>query len=170
MKEIVRLHGLPLSLVSDRDLKFVGIFWKTLRKRLNTTLKFSTSAHPQTDGPTEVVNRSVGSLLRALVAQNPGGWEQELAMAEFAFNASANRSTGQSPFEIVYGVIPKLITDLSSSAQVVHGVEELLHNIRSIQEESLVQIERNTTKYKENVDEYWKRSDFKVGDWVMVRM
>lgn len=55
MKEIVRLHGLPLSLVSERDPKFVGQFCK----KLNTTLKFSTSAHPQTDGLTEVVNRSV---------------------------------------------------------------------------------------------------------------
>ena len=65
-KEIVRIHGLPISIVSDRDTKFMSHFWKTLWKRLGTKLSFGSSYHPQIDGQTEVVNRSLGNLLRCL--------------------------------------------------------------------------------------------------------
>jgi hypothetical protein len=66
-KEIVRLHGLLRSIVSDQDTKFIGHFWRTLWKKLGTNLAFISAYHPQTDGQTEVVNRSLGDLLRSLV-------------------------------------------------------------------------------------------------------
>jgi hypothetical protein len=69
-KEVVRLHGLPRSIVSDRDTKFVGHFWRTLWKKLGTNLSFSSTYHPRMDGQTEVVNRSLGDLLRSLVAEH----------------------------------------------------------------------------------------------------
>ena len=74
-REVVRLLGLPRSIVSDRDTKFVGYFWRTLWKKLRTDLKFSSMHHPQTDGQTKVVNRSLGNLLRCLVRDNPKGWD-----------------------------------------------------------------------------------------------
>jgi hypothetical protein len=66
-KEIVRLHGLPKSIVSDRDTTFIGNFWRKLWKKIGTNLMFSYAYHPQMDGQTKVVNRSLGDLLRSLV-------------------------------------------------------------------------------------------------------
>jgi hypothetical protein len=108
----VRLHGLMRSIVSDRDTKFVGHFWRTLWKRLGTNLSFSSTYHPQTNGQTEVVNKSLGNFLRSLVTKQDHQWDQILAQAEFAFNNSVNRSTRKSPFEIVYGIQPRGITEL----------------------------------------------------------
>ena len=87
-KDIVRLHGLPINIISDRDSKFVGYFWKTLWKKMGTELKFSSTFHLQTNGEIEVVNRSFGNLLRCLVGNKPSNWEMVLAQAEFAYNNS----------------------------------------------------------------------------------
>jgi hypothetical protein len=90
-KEVIRLHGLPKSIVSDRDTKFIGHFWRTLWKKLGTNLAFSSSYHPQTDGQTEVVNRSLGDLLRSLVTEHHSSWDSVLPQAEFTYNDSVNQ-------------------------------------------------------------------------------
>jgi hypothetical protein len=69
-KEVVRLHGLPRSIVSNKDKKFVGHFWRTLWKKMWTNFSFISTYHPQTDGKTEVVNRCLGNLLRSLVIEH----------------------------------------------------------------------------------------------------
>ena len=69
-REIVRFHGIPRTIVSDRDVKFVSHFWRVLWGKLGTKLLFSTAYHPQTDGQTEVVNHTLGTLLRAVLKQN----------------------------------------------------------------------------------------------------
>lgn len=79
---------------------------------LHTKLKFSFSFHPQTDGQTEVVDRSFGDLLRCLVGDHVTTWDQILLMAEFVYNSSVNRSTGCSPFEAVMGINPRKPVDL----------------------------------------------------------
>jgi len=108
----MRLRGLPKSIVSDRDAKFVGHSWRTLWKKIGTKLSFSSTYHPQTNGQTEVVNRSLGNLLRSFAGEHPKQWDEILAQSEYAYNDSPNRSTGQSPFHIVCGMHPRGVPEL----------------------------------------------------------
>ena len=84
-KEVVRLHGMPRSIVSDRDSKILSPFWRTLWGKLGTKLLFSTTCHPQTNGQTEVVNRTLGTLLRTVLKKNLKNWEVSLPHIEFAY-------------------------------------------------------------------------------------
>ena len=77
-KEVIRLHGLPRSIVSDRDTKFIGNFWRMLWKKLGSNLAFSSAYHAQTDGKAEVLNRSLGDLLRSLVTKHHSNWDNIL--------------------------------------------------------------------------------------------
>jgi hypothetical protein len=172
-REVVRLHGLPKTIVSDRDTKFVGYFWRTLWKKLKTDLKFSSSHHPQTDGQTEVVNRSLGNLLRCLVGDKPTGWDLILPQAEFAYNNSVNRSTGKSPFQIVYGSNPRNASELRkidkgeiSSAEA----EDFAEHLKNIHEEVRKHIARMNAQYKAKADERRRHKEFQVGDEVMVHL
>ena len=86
MKQIFRLHGILKVVIFDRDPKFMGNFWKSLFKGLNTTLNFSTSFHPQTDGWTERVNKVLEDMLMMYVKEQPGKWEDYLHLVEFSYN------------------------------------------------------------------------------------
>lgn len=107
------LHGIPKSITSDRDVKFLSYFRKSLWMRIGTKLQYSTIVRPQTDGQTEVVNRSLWNLIRAKIVDNKEKqWVIFLSHMEFAFNTSVNRSTGKIPFEIVYSKLPNHNLDL----------------------------------------------------------
>ncbi|KAK1619389.1 hypothetical protein QYE76_024906 [Lolium multiflorum] len=110
--EIVRLHGVPRSIVSDRDVKFMSYLWKTLMAKFNVKLLFSSSSHPQTDGQTEVVNQSLSTLLRVLVKKNLKAWEDCIPHAEFAYNRAKHSTTSRSPFMVVYGFEPPTAIEL----------------------------------------------------------
>ncbi|PKI58591.1 hypothetical protein CRG98_021054 [Punica granatum] len=109
--EVYCLHGLLVSIVSDRDTYFLSYFWRSLWKMVNTQLNFSTTYHPQTDRQTEVVNRSLGNLLRGLVGEHVKSWDQKLSQAEFVNNHAVNRSTGFSPFQMNATMKYKAIAD-----------------------------------------------------------
>nr|KYP41877.1 Transposon Ty3-I Gag-Pol polyprotein [Cajanus cajan] len=112
-QELVRLHGFPKTIVSDRDVKFLSNFWKTLWSRLGTILLFSTTCHSQTDGKTKVVNRSLGTMLRAILkGNNKKSWDDYLPHVEFAYNRVVHKTTKISPFEIVYEFNPLTPLDL----------------------------------------------------------
>jgi transposase InsO family protein len=103
VKEVVRLHGLPNSIVSDRDSKFTSKFWSETHQILGTKLLMSTPFHPQTDGATERTNRSVGQILQTSIQPNQTDWVKKLPLTEFAINSNLSSSTGFAPFELSYG-------------------------------------------------------------------
>ena len=109
--EIVRLHGVPSSIMSGRDVKFLSYFWKVLWGKLGTKLLFSTTCHPQIDGQIEVVNRTLSQLLRTVINKNLKTWEDCLPFIEFAYNRTMHTTT-YSPFEVVYGFNPTTPLDL----------------------------------------------------------
>ena len=82
--ETVKLHGVPKTITSDRDAKFLSHFWRTLWRKMGTRLQFCTSHHPQTDGQTEMVNRSLGVFIWALIKKNLKAWDLLLPQVEFA--------------------------------------------------------------------------------------
>lgn len=109
IRDIVRLHGLPESIVSDRDSKFTAKFWREIHRSLGTKLLMSTSFHPQTDGHTERSIRSIGQVLRSMVTPDQTDWVERIPLCEFAINSSTNASTGFAPFELIYGYMPRLV-------------------------------------------------------------
>ncbi|PKU75011.1 ATP-dependent DNA helicase RecG [Dendrobium catenatum] len=170
-KEIVRLHGVPRSLTSDRDVKFVSHFWRELWKRFNTDIKLSSAYHPQTDGQTEVVNRTLGNMLRCLVQDNPRQWEERLSQAEFAYNATMNRSTGHSPFQVVYTKLPNQIVDVAilpknAKSAVNKTIAEIQDTLNSVKEN----LQNSNDKYKQRSDRRRRFKTFNVGELVMLRM
>jgi hypothetical protein len=125
--EIVRLHGLPDSIVSDRDTKFTSKFWTEVHRLLGTRLKMSTAFHPQTDGASERMIRKVSQILRTVVKPDQTDWVGKLPMVEFACNASKNSSTGLAPFEIVYGHMPRMVQEVPATAYP--GVREFADQV-----------------------------------------
>ncbi|TYK26028.1 pol protein [Cucumis melo var. makuwa] len=103
MYEIVKLHGVPVSIVSDRDARFTFKFWKGLQTDMGTRLNFSTTFHPQTDGQTERLNQVLEDMLRACALKFPGSWDSHLHLMEFAYNNSFQATIGMAPFEALYG-------------------------------------------------------------------
>ncbi|RDX89745.1 hypothetical protein CR513_28493, partial [Mucuna pruriens] len=110
-RDVVRLHGLPRTIVSYRDTKFLAHFWRYLWIRLGTKLLFSPTCHPQTDGQTKVVNRTLGQILRCFV-KSLMDWEDWIPQVEFSYNRVFNSTTSYSPFELAYGFNTLSLLDL----------------------------------------------------------
>lgn len=172
--EIVRLHGVPKTITSDRDVKFVSHFWRTLWRNLGAKLQFSSSHHPQTDGQTEVTNRSLGNLLRCLVGDNKKQWDLALPQAEFAYNRSSHSSTGRSPFLVVYGRNPFTPLDLVplpiADSYSADG-EARADQIKLLHEQVRDQIMKHNLQYQERANKHRKRVVFEEGDlvWIFLR-
>jgi len=172
-REIVRLHGIPKSIVSDHDVKFLSYFWKTLWGKLGTKLLFSTTCHPQTDGQTEVVNRILSQLLRAIIKKNLKSWEECLPFVEFAYNRTVHSTTDFSPFEIVYGFNPLTPMDLIPlpfEEMVGLDGEKKAKMVRQFHEGVRLQIEKKNRLYASKANKGRKPIVFQPGDWVWVHM
>ena len=103
MAEIVRLHGVPVSIVSDRDPRFTSRFWESLQKALGTKLHMSTAFHPQTDGQLERTIQTLEEMLRACVIEFQDTWDKYIPLMEFAYNNHYHSSIGMAPYEALYG-------------------------------------------------------------------
>ncbi|KAI0527091.1 hypothetical protein KFK09_002689 [Dendrobium nobile] len=101
--EIVRLHGIPKSIVSDRDARFTSKLWKKIQEALGTRLTFSTTFHPQTNGQSERTIQTLEDLMRLCVLDFGGNWETHIPLIEFAYNNSFQASIGMAPYEALYG-------------------------------------------------------------------
>ncbi|KAG7527866.1 Retrotransposon gag domain, partial [Arabidopsis suecica] len=172
-KEIVRLHGMPRTIVSDRDAKFLSHFWKTLWSKLGTKLLFSTTCHPQTDGQTEVVNRTLSTLLRALIKKNLKSWEECLPHVEFAYNHSVHSASKFSPFQIVYGfnpISPLDLIPLPVSERASLDGKKKADIVQQIHEQARTNIEEKTKQYVKQANKGRRKMVFDVGDQVWVHL
>lgn len=168
-REIYKLHGVPLSIVSYRDS--IGHFWRSLWKLLGTSLDMSLAYHPQTDGQNEVTNRSLGNLLRCLVGDNIKSWDNKLCQPEFAHNHAFDRSLGFCPFQVVFGVIPRAPLDLATlpDRTRVHGeAEDFVADLHDVHRRANENLTTSTARYKRDADKKRRKLIFQPGDLVWV--
>ena len=103
INEIVRLHGIPVSIVLDRDPRFTSQFWGSLQQALGIKLHFSIIFHPQTNGQSERTIQTLKDMLRACVLEFQGAWDEYIALMEFAYDNHYHSSIGTAPYEALYG-------------------------------------------------------------------
>lgn len=166
-REVVRLHGMPKLIVLDRDSKFLSYFWKTLCKKLGTRLLFSTTCHLQTNGQTEVVNRTLGVLLHAIIKKNIKSWEDCLPHVEFAYNRSLHSATKFTPFEVVYGfnpLTPLDLTHLPVDERVDLDGAKKAEFVKALHEKTRANIERKTEQYTRQANKGRKEVVFEPSD------
>ncbi|GKB40605.1 putative reverse transcriptase domain-containing protein [Tanacetum coccineum] len=102
LKKVVARHGIPVSIICDRDPRFASRFWRTLQKALGTSLDMSTAYHPETDGQSERIIQTLEDMLRACVIDFRKGWVNHLPLVEFSYNNSYHASIKAAPFEALY--------------------------------------------------------------------
>ena len=168
---IFRHHGLPKVIVSDRDPKFISLFWKDLLKQLSTQAAMSTAHHPQTDGQTEQANRTLEDMLRAYVNYKQDNWDDCLAAAEFAYNNSVQASTGFSPFHLDCGQKPltpgTLLSQPENPSQVA-TTEDFLTQWRTNIQRAKDTILAAQDRQAENANRHRRSETFQEGDKVML--
>jgi hypothetical protein len=172
-REVVRHHGVPSSIISDRDPKFTSMFWKELWKLIGTSLNMSTAYHPQSDGQTERVNRVIEEILRSYLKEvGKDDWDQHLTAVEIAINTSKHASTELTPFQLNHGREMQLPLD--------HALKNVATSICPSAADSITNMSNNINLAKKNILKAQQRQsnyanqnrrisdDFKVGDRVML--
>ena len=106
LDQVFRLHGLPTTIVSDRDKIFTSKFWSSVFEKLGVQLNFTSAYHPQSDGQTERLNQCLEAYLRCFAGDRPCTWKKWLGMAEYWYNTSFHTSLGLTPYEALYGTKP----------------------------------------------------------------
>ncbi|GJU15129.1 putative reverse transcriptase domain-containing protein [Tanacetum coccineum] len=170
LKEVVTRHGIPVSIICDRDPRFASNFWRSLQNALGTNLDMSTAYHPQTDGQSERTIQTLEDMLRACAIDFGKGWVNHLPLVEFSYNNSYHASIKAAPFEALYGRkcrSPICWTEVGE-AQILG--QELIQETT----ERIVQIKQRMQaahdRQKSYVDLKRKPMDFQFGDKVMLKV
>ncbi|KAD6453304.1 hypothetical protein E3N88_08009 [Mikania micrantha] len=170
IKEVVTRHGVPISIISDRDSRFTSHFWKSLHKALGTRLDMSTAYHPQTDGQSERTIQTLEDMLRACVIDFGNSWESHLPLVEFSYNNSYHTSIQAAPFEALYGRkcrSPICWTEVGDSQltgpELVHETTEKIVQIRK-------RMAAARDRQKSYADKRRKPLEFQVGDRVLLKV
>ncbi|KAJ9550331.1 hypothetical protein OSB04_014376 [Centaurea solstitialis] len=170
VKEVVRLHGIPKSIVSDRDPVFMSRFWQELFRLQGTRLHMSSSYHPQSDGQTEVINRCLETYLRCFAVDQPRSWSLWVPWAEFWYNSTFHESIGASPFEIVYGRKPPTVCQFIPGEVRVETVKLELKDRDEALKQLRVHLLRAQSRMKNQADKKRREVEFHIGDLVYVKL
>ena len=169
MDAVVRVHGVPRVIVSDRDTRFTSNFWKEICKSMGTSLAMSSGYHPQTDGQTERANRSIEEMLRAYVGRRQTDWDERLGMVEYAYNNSVHSSSGYTPFYLCYGRHPLSPVQLLSQVESKNAAADAF--LRQLEEDvtqAVEQLKKAQEQQKKYADRRRRDVEFQVGDEVLL--
>ncbi|GJQ93809.1 putative reverse transcriptase domain-containing protein [Tanacetum coccineum] len=168
--EIVARHGVPVSIISDRDGRFTSRCWQTVQNALGTRLDMSTAYHPQMDGQSERTIQTLEDMLRACVIDFGGSWDVHLPLAEFSYNNSYHSSIRCAPFEALYGRkcrSPVLWAEIGESSLIgPELVQETTDKVVLIKEK----LKAARDRQKSYADNRRKPLEFEVGDRVMLKV
>ncbi|MCH79981.1 hypothetical protein A2U01_0000743, partial [Trifolium medium] len=169
-KEVVKLHGFPSSIVSDRDKVFLSSFWSELFKLAGTKLKYSSAYHPQTDGQTEVVNRCVETYLRCITGLKPKQWLKSLGCAEYWYNTNYHASLKRTPFEALYGRPPPVLIKGDVTHSAVEEVNRLMAERNDVLREMQEQLVRAQDVMRAQANKHRRDVEYEVGDMVYLKI
>ncbi|KAA0037289.1 ty3-gypsy retrotransposon protein [Cucumis melo var. makuwa] len=170
MTEIVKLHGVPVSIISDKDARFTSKFWKGLQLALGTRLDFSTTFHPQTDGQTERLNQILEDMLRVWVLEFSGSWDSHFHLMEFAYNNNYQATIGMAPFEALYGKCcrsPICWVEVGEERMLGH---ELVQTTNAAIQKIRARMLTAQSRHKSYVDVRRMDLEFEVGDMVFLKV
>ena len=171
-REIVRHHGLPATIISDRDTRFTSFFWRALWNLLGTSFNMSTSAHPETDGQTERMNRTLEQMLRSYVNYKTNDWDEHLVYCEMAYNNSVQSSTGYSPYYMNYGVHMRLPVHMTNAQVNQMSTNETANQMFTHMNDILATAKNNLQHAQErqtrNANKHRQQVNFQVGDQVLL--
>ncbi|CAL9097860.1 unnamed protein product [Musa textilis] len=170
VNEIVRLHGIPKEIISDRDSRFLSRFWRRLQESMGTKVKFSTAYHPQTDGQSERTIQTLEDLLRAYVMDWKGEWDKDISLVEFTYNNSYHSSIQMAPYEALYGrkcVTPICWEEVGDRKLLAPDkVQETTEKIQVIRK----RLKTAQSRQKSYADNRRRDIEFEIGDFVFLKV
>ncbi|GKE03864.1 putative reverse transcriptase domain-containing protein, partial [Tanacetum coccineum] len=170
LNEIVARHGVPISIISDRNSRFTSRFWQSMQEALGTRLDMSTAYHPQTDGQSERTIQTLEDMLRACVLDFEGSWDVHLPLVEFSYNNSYHSSMRCALFEALYGrkcCLPIMWAEVGEGQLIgPELVQETTEKVTQIKDR--LKVARDLQK--RYADKRRKPLEFSVGDYVFLKV